>query len=58
MRKIAPRARYGLYAFSIVPLFVAMSAAAAAGQSDVSPALRAAMQRDLGLNQAQLSQYL
>jgi streptogrisin C len=35
-----------------------MTAAAAAGPSDVSPALRAAMQRDLGLSPAQLSQYL
>jgi streptogrisin C len=58
MRKFAPRAKVGLYAFSIVPLFFAMSAAAAVGPSDVSPAVRSAMQRDLGMTSAQLSQYL
>jgi streptogrisin C len=58
MRKFATRARHGLYAFSLVPLFVAMAASAATAPSDVSPAVRAAMQRDLGLTSAQLSQYL
>jgi streptogrisin C len=58
MRKYALRARHGLPAFSLVPLFVAMSAAAATGPSDVSPAMRAAMQRDLGMTPAQVSQYL
>jgi hypothetical protein len=38
-------------------LLIAMTASAA-GASDVSPTLRAAMQRDLGLSSAQLSQYL
>jgi streptogrisin C len=57
MRKYALRARHGLCVLSIVPLFAAMAASAAV-PSDVSPGLRAAMQRDLGLSSAQLSQYL
>jgi streptogrisin C len=57
MRKFALRARHGLYAVSLAPLFVAMAASAAV-PSDVSPGVRAAMQRDLGLTPAQLSQYL
>lgn len=57
MRKLATRAKRGLFVFSLVPLFVAM-AASAAGPSDVSPTVRAAMQHDLGLTSAQLSQYL
>ena len=57
MRKFALRARHGLYAVSLAPLFIAMAASAAV-PSDVSPGVRAAMQRDLGLTSAQLSQYL
>ena len=58
MRKFASWAKRGLLILSPLPLVVAM-AASAAGQSDnVSPAVRAAMQRDLGLTSAQLSQYL
>jgi streptogrisin C len=49
--------KFAIRAFSLVPLFVAM-AATAAGPSDVSPALRAGLQRDLGLTAAQLTQYL
>lgn len=49
--------KFAIRAFSLVPLFVAM-AATAAGPSDVSPALRAGLQRDLGLSAAQLTQYL
>src|SRR5690349_10352322 len=55
MSKLADWAKRGLIAIS--PLFVAM-AASAAGPSDVSPALRESMQRDLGLSSAQVSQYL
>ena len=58
MRKFASRAKLGLFACTLVPLFVAMSASAATGPSEVSPGVRAAMQRDLGLTPAQLSQYL
>ena len=58
MQKFAPWARKGLYVVSIAPLFAAMAAAAATAPADVSPALRAAMQRDLGLTSAQLSQYI
>lgn len=58
MRKSASRARFGLFACTLVPLFVAMNASAATGPSDVSPGVRAAMQRDLGITAAQLSQYL
>jgi streptogrisin C len=58
MRKSVIKAMHGLQAVSILPLFVAMAASAANAPSDVSPAVRAAMQRDLGLSSAQLSQYL
>jgi streptogrisin C len=57
MRKYASRAKRGLLVLSPLTLAVAMIASAAPG-TDVSPALRAAMQRDLGLTSAQLSQYL
>ena len=57
MRKFASRAKRGLYVLSALPLAFAM-AAHAAGPADVSPTLRAAMQRDLGMTPAQLSQYL
>lgn len=56
MRKLASWAKRGLYVLSPLPLVLAMAASAA--PSDMSPALRAAMQRDLGLTSAQLSQYL
>ena len=55
MRKLSSWAKGGLM---LSPLFVAMTAAAAGASDDVSPAVRAAMQRDLGLTSAQLSQYL
>ncbi|HEY0505285.1 MAG TPA: S1 family peptidase [Lysobacter sp.] len=55
MRKFVSWARIGLIAIS--PL-VAATASAAAQPSDVEAPLRAAMQRDLGLTSAQLSQYL
>src|SRR6478672_6772783 len=58
MRKFASWAKRGLFVLTPLPLFAAM-AASAAGPSDQVPAvLRAAMQRDLGLTSAQLSQYL
>ncbi|GAB3380203.1 S1 family peptidase [Lysobacter fragariae] len=58
MRKFASRAKRGLFVLSPLSLVVAM-AASAAGPSDNLPAsVRAAMQRDLGLTSAQLSQYL
>jgi streptogrisin C len=55
MRKFSSWAKCGLM---LSPLFVAMTASAAGAPDDVSPAVRAAMQRDLGLTSAQLSQYL
>ena len=59
MRKFASRAKRGLLVLSPLTLAVAMVASAApASDNDVSPAIRAAMQRDLGLSSAQLSQYL
>ena len=60
MRKFVSRAKRGLLVLSPIALAVAMVAAAAPASSgqEVSPALRAAMQRDLGLSSAQLSQYL
>ena len=58
MRKFASRAKRGLSLLAPLPLVFAMASASAAGPSDVSPAVRAAMQRDLGLTSAQLSQYL
>jgi streptogrisin C len=57
MHKFASRAKRGLYVLAALPIVFAMSASAA-GQSDLSPALRTAMQRDLGLTPAQMSQYL
>jgi streptogrisin C len=57
MHKFASRAKHGLCVLAALPIVFAMSASAA-GQSDLSPALRTAMQRDLGLTSAQLSQYL
>ena len=58
MHKFASRAKHGLCVLSALPLIFAMATASAAGPSDLSPAVRAAMQRDLGLSSAQLSQYL
>ena len=57
MGKFASRAKRALFVLSPLPLVVAMTAAAAPSDN-VSPAVRAAMQRDLGLTSAQLSQYL
>jgi hypothetical protein len=57
MRKFASWAKRGLIVLS--PLSLAMAMAASAAPSDtVSPSLRAAMERDLGLTSAQLTQYL
>ena len=57
MRKSDSRAKRGLLLLS--PLALALSmAASAAPSSDVSPALRVAMQRDLGLTSQQVDQYL
>jgi streptogrisin C len=59
MRKFVSRAKRGLLVISPLALIVAMAASAAGAPRDnVSPTLRAAMQRDLGLTSAQLSQYL
>lgn len=57
MRTFSSWAKRGLYVLSSLPLVFAM-AAHAAGPSEPSPSVRAAMQRDLGLTSAQLSQYL
>lgn len=58
MQQLASWAKRGLFVLS--PLAMAMSMAATAGPSDnaVSPAVRDALQRDLGLVPAQVSQYL
>jgi streptogrisin C len=58
MRKFSSWAKRGLFVLSPLPLFVAMAASAAGPSDQVSPAVRAAMQRDLGLTSAQLAQYL
>lgn len=58
MRKFASWARRGALVLSPLPLFVAMAASAAGPADQVSPAVRAAMQRDLGLSASQLAQYL
>jgi streptogrisin C len=60
MRKFVSRAKRGLLVLSPIAVAVAMVAAAAPSSSTntVAPAIRAAMQRDLGLSSAQLSQYL
>src|SRR5689334_10499613 len=57
MRNFASWAKRGLYVLSPLPLFVAMTATAAGPSDPMSAAVRAAMQRDLGLNSAQLAQY-
>lgn len=58
MRKFVTWARRGLFVLSPLALLLAMSASAAPGEREVSPAMRAAMQRDLGFSPDQLSQYL
>lgn len=58
MRKFASWARRGLLAISPLALFAAMAASAAPGDRAMSPAVREAMQRDLGLTSEQLTQYV
>lgn len=58
MRKFISWAKRGLIVLSPLSLAIAMTASAAGPSDTVSPSLRAAMQRDLGLTSAQLSQYL
>jgi streptogrisin C len=60
MRKFVSRAKRSLLVLSPIAVAVAMVATAAPSPSanGVAPAIRAAMQRDLGLTSAQLSQYL
>lgn len=58
MRKSRTWVRRGLLTLSTFPLAFAMAASAAGPADNLSPTLRAAMQRDLGLTSAQLSQYL
>ncbi|HET6784320.1 MAG TPA: hypothetical protein VFH12_10835, partial [Pseudoxanthomonas sp.] len=58
MRKFASWAKRGLLVLSLLPLVFAMTASAVGPADNMSPTLRAAMQRDLGLTSAQLSQYL
>lgn len=58
MRKFVSWAKRGLIVLSPLSLAVAMAASAAGPSDTVSPSLRKAMQRDLGLTSAQLSQYL
>ena len=58
MRKFASWVKRGLFVLSPLPLVVAMAASAAAPSDDLPASVRAAMQRNLGLSSAQLSQYL
>ena len=58
MQQSANRARIGLCVLAALPLVFAMASASAAGPSDMSPAVRQALQRDLGMSNAQLAQYL
>jgi streptogrisin C len=59
MHKLITWAKRGLIVLAPTTLLVAIAASTnAAPIDDVSPTLRAAMQRDLGLSSAQLSQYL
>jgi streptogrisin C len=60
MHTFASRAKRGLLVFSPIALAIAMVASAAPTSSDtsVAPVIRSAMQHDLGLTSAQLSQYL
>ena len=59
MRKFASWAKRGLLVLSPLTLAIAITASAARpATEDVPATIRAAMQRDLGLSSAQLSQYL
>ena len=58
MHNMSSRARKGLCVLAALPLAFAMASASAAVPSDMAPSVRAAMQRDLGLSNAQLAQYL
>src|SRR5690606_70530 len=58
MHNMSSRARKGLCVLAALPLAFAMASASAAGPSDMAPSVRAAMQRDPGLSNAQLAQYL
>lgn len=58
MRKFASWAKRGLYLLSPLPLLAAMSASAAGPADTLPSALRTAMQRDLGLTNDQLAQYM
>lgn len=58
MRKFVSWAKRGLIVLSPLPLVIAMTASAAPPSDTVPASLRAAMERDLGLSSAQLSQYL
>ena len=60
MHKFVSRAQRGLLVFSPIAMAIAMVASAAPSSSDngVAPVIRSAMQHDLGLTSAQLSQYL
>lgn len=58
MRKFASWAKRGLFVLAPLPLVFAITASAVGPADNMSPTLRAAMQRDLGLTSAQLAQYL
>ena len=60
MHQFVSRAKRGLLVFSPIAMAVAMAASAAPSSSDtgMAPVIRSAMQHDLGLTSAQLSQYL
>lgn len=58
MRKFVLRAKRGLLFLLPTSILFSMAAAAAGPADDVSPSVRQALQRDLGLTPAQVSQYL
>jgi len=58
MQKFASWAKRGLFVLAPLPLVFAITASAIGPADNLSPTLRAAMQRDLGLTTAQLAQYL
>jgi streptogrisin C len=58
MRKFASWAKRGLFVLSPLSFAVAMAASAAGSSGQMPASVRAAMQHDLGLTSAQLSQYL
>jgi len=60
MHKFVSRAQCGLLVFSPIAMAIAMAASAAPSSSDtgMAPVIRSAMQHDLGLTSAQLTQYL